>query len=215
MSLPVGLGTMTVNGRPLWDSKTYTAAQKAKAKRWMVCQRIDDGSSDSFLTYPPVPTAGMVLAVAQQQLVLPTPEVRTSPPRNGAIQLVGVPVWFWVTNAQPAATTATVPGLSVTLNATPQTTHVKVSGGTGKAATENASFDCIGGGTPYVEGRDAAWSASDCAHAFDWNGTFTVEVTVDWALTWTATNGQAGTLPAVPRTTTFTLTIQQAQAVAD
>jgi hypothetical protein len=38
-------------------------------------------------------------------------------------------------------------------------------------------------------------------------------VTVVWALAWTATNGQAGTLPPVTRTTALDLDVQQAQAV--
>jgi len=215
IKLPVAIGTMILGGgyKP-FDQGTYTDEQKATAKWWMYCDRADGTGSEGFLTYPPRPDAGALVAQAKQSLVLPTPEVQTSPPRGGT-QLVGVPVWFWVTNAKPAATTASVPGLSATLTATPGETHVKIRGGTGRAAVENTSFDCPGAGTPYAPGKANAKGGSDCSHAFDWNATFTIDVTVDWTLTWTATNGQAGTLPLVPRTTTFTLRIEQAQAVTD
>mgnify|MGYP001390779576 CR=1 FL=1 len=143
------------------------------------------------------------MASAQSQLVLELPDVATSPPRGGT-QLVGVPVWFWVTNSAPAATTAEIPGLAVTLSAVPTSTRYRIG---------DATLTCDGAGTAYDPDRPAAGQHSDCTHTFDQNATVTVDATVDWQLTWTATNGQAGDLPTVSRTTSFTLTLEQAQAV--
>lgn len=199
---------------PGFNISKFDPAALETATGFSRCERIDDGTLDQFLTQPPQPNAALLVAAAQQQLVLDVPDVATSPPR-GAVQLVGVPVWFWVDNFEPGATTATVPGLAATLTATPAATHIAISGGPAQAANDHVTIDCPGAGTPWVEGRYDARAASDCSHPFDWNGTFTVDATVDWALTWTASNGQAGTLPIVSLTSTFTLTIQEGQSLTD
>lgn len=198
---------------------------------WRDCTRIADGADVGWVTglptvaeappvaaaapaVPAMPTTDQVLASARSQLQLDLPDIATSPPRGG-VQLVGIPVWFWIIDDEPVTTTATIPGLSATLTATPKTTHIAISGGTGDAAVDNVTIECPGGGTPWEPGRYDDRASSDCSHPFDWNGTFTIDATVEWDLAWTASNGQAGTLPGVPRTTTFTLTIQQGQAVTD
>lgn len=153
---------------------------------------------------PPPPSANVVAALAQSGLTLALPEVSTAPPEGG-IQLVGVDIWFWVTNSAPTTATATVPGLSATVIAAPTATHLAFADGT--------TVDCAGGGVPYDASRPGAGQSTDCRHAFNDRGTQKVDVTVDWTLTWTATDGQAGVLPAVPRTTTLNLPIQEGQAV--
>jgi len=146
----------------------------------------------------------VVAAQAQSGLTLALPEVSTAPPPGG-IQLVGVDIWFWVTNSAPTTATATVPGLSASVTAAPAATHLSFADGT--------TVDCAGGGVAYDPGRPGAGQSTDCRHAFNDRGAQRVDVTVDWALTWTATDGQTGTLPAVPRTTTLNLPIQEGQAV--
>lgn len=195
----------------LGDVDTTTGAQFA----WRRCTLIADGSDVGFFTgLPPIPTTDILVASARSQLVLDLPDIATSPPRGGE-QLVGIPIWFWVENAAPVTTTAGIPGLSATLIAEPTATQVTISGGPSEATGDRVTIDCPGAGTPWEAGRYADRASSDCSHPFDWNGTFTVDATVEWTLSWTATNGQAGTLPPVSRTTTFTLTIEEAQAVTD
>lgn len=182
---------------------------------WRRCTLIANGSAVGWVTgLAAVPITDLMVASARSQLRLDLPSISTSPPRGG-VQLVGIPVWFWVTNSAPVSATASIPGLSATLVATPRRTRVVMSGGTGAAGADNVTIDCPGGGTPWEPGRYPSRAGSDCSHPFDWYGTFTVDATVEWALTWTATNGQSGTLASLPRTTTFTLTIQEAQAVTD
>jgi len=43
----------------------------------------------------------------------------------------------------------------------------------------------------------------------------TLSATVTWAVSWVASDGQSGVLPNQSRTTTFDLTIEEAQAVTD
>jgi hypothetical protein len=192
----------------------YTDAEIANATGWANCTLIAGGGAVDFLTRPALPNAQLLAAAAERELTLALPVVASSPPRGG-VQLVGIPVWFWVENYEASATTATIPGLSATLTATPATTRVAISGGPPRARGDRTTLDCHGPGTPWVTGRYRPRASSDCSHLFEWNGTFAVDVTVDWNLTWTATNGEAGTLPTVSRTTTFALTIQEAQALTD
>ncbi|CAN5895521.1 hypothetical protein BH23ACT2_BH23ACT2_09190 [soil metagenome] len=166
---------------------------------------------------PPVPATDLLVAQAESQLDLDLPEVATSPPRGGT-QLVGVPVWFWIENYQPASTTAEVPGLAATLTATPATTHIAISTASTTrdgAPIEAVEIDCEGPGTPWDRNRHDEWEASECSYPFDWNATYTIEATVEWDVAWSATNGEAGDLAPLSRTRSFTLTVEEAQAVTD
>ena len=198
-------------------TENYSAEQIAAAEAWTSCRLIDDPTATAeWLNNPAVPGAQILVAFAEEQLELELPAVATSPVRGG-LQLVGVPVWFWVDNYEPTSTTAEVPGLAATLTATPVRTRYTITGpGQGGANGTAETVVCDGPGTKWEPGSGAdPWAGSDCSFAFDWSGTFAVESTVDWELTWSATNGQTGTLPAVSRTTTFTIDVEQAQAVID
>jgi hypothetical protein len=176
------------------------------------CTRIADAATVGWVTGlgglagPAVPTVDVLVAQARANLVIALPDVATSPPRGGT-QLVAVPVWFWVENFEPVGATAAIPGLSATLTATPTTTTVRTGDGT--------TVTCDGPGVAYDQTRSWRDQHSDCSHPFIDRGPVTVDVTVTWSLAWTASDGQAGTLPAVARTTTFDLTIEEAQAVTD
>lgn len=177
----------------------------------MRCDRKDTGLTDQFLQQlgggpPPPPPADVVAAQAASTLQLALPAVATAPPQGG-VQLVGVDVWFWVTNSQPAQATATVPGLSATVTATPTATHLAFADGT--------QVECGGGGTPYDRTRPGRQQRSTCTRIFRDRGRQRVDVTVDWAISWTASTGETGVLPVVGRTTTLVLPIQEGQAVTD
>lgn len=194
-----------------------TREEILEAVSWTSCTLANDPEGTAeWLNNPSVPGAGILVAFAEEQLDLELPSVATSPVRGG-LQLVGVPVWFWVDNFEATSTTAEVPGLGATLTATPTRTRFAINGpGRGGPDATSETLVCDGAGTAWEAGSGAdPWAGSDCSYGFDWAGTFTVEATVDWDLTWTATNGQSGTLPAVSRTTTFTLDVEQAQAVVD
>lgn len=195
----------------------HTPEELKAAESWTSCGLVSDPEERvQWLNNPSSPAAGLLVAFAEEQLELELPSVATSPVRGG-LQLVGVPVWFWVDNFEATSTTAEVPGLAATLTASPAQTKFAITGpgGGGSGGTDDTVV-CDGAGTKWEPGSGGdPWAGSDCSYAFDWSGTFTVEATVDWELTWSATNGQTGTLPAVSRTTAFTIDVEQAQAVLD
>ena len=181
---------------------------------WRSCTRVDSGAAAGWIVgldlgvgaAAPAPSATELAAAAQSELDLPLPDVSTSPP-SGSQQLDGVPVWFWMDHTDPVTATATIPGLSATLTATPTSSRFTISDGT--------TLRCADLGTPYDPARPSAAQHSDCTHTFDDRGTFTVEATVDWELTWVATDGESGTLPPVAKTSTLDLHVQEGQAVTD
>lgn len=175
---------------------------------WLTCTRVDNGTTDSFLAGLNFggPAVDLLVTAAQKQLTIALPTVATAPPQGG-LQLVGVDVWFWITNNTPASATARVPGLAATITARPRRTRLRFDDGT--------TIDCAGSGTSYDPAVDYTRQSSDCTHIFQDPGRQSVDVTITWDLTWTATNGQAGALPGVDRTTTVILPLRQAQAVTD
>ena len=174
-----------------------------------VCTRKADGGKVRSLYLPtdprPLVTADAV-ASAQAQLALPEPEIGTAPPRDGVL-LVGVETWFWARNDRPANATASIPGLSATITASPKALHLRFPDGT--------SITCPGGGSAWAPGRSGRSQHSDCTHIFQRAGDQAVRATLDWDLSWTATNGESGSLPAVHRVSDIHLPLRQAQATTD
>jgi len=209
----VSLALSTViSGIGDWLGKTPSIATSAPIA-YRTCTRISDGTGVGWVTGLPgtpgtaeAPNVAVLVAQAQSSLVLELPDVATSPPRGGT-QLVGVPVWFWVQNFNSTAVTAAIPGLAATLTAKPTTTSIKLGDG--------EKLVCDGPGKRYDPALSYKAQRSPCSHPYDAYGDLSDAVTVTWSLSWTATDGQAGVLPAASRTSTFALTIEEAQAVTD
>lgn len=177
------------------------------AVAWRSCVRISTGEVEGWivgLDSGTGPTSSDLAGAAVAEVDPPLPTVSTSPPRRGVV-LDGVPVWFWMADPGPVSATASIPGLSATLVATPARSRIRVSDGT--------EVSCPDLGTPYDPGRPTSAQHTDCSHTFDEWGTFRIEATVVWTLAWTASDGQTGTLPSIERTTSFDLPVEEAQAV--
>ena len=194
-----------------------TIRPRGEGNHWRECRQITTGQLGRWLVDPdatPGPIAADLVAhQALGQVQLDLPEVATSPPRGSDVMLVGVPIWFWVSDARPVTATAEVPGLSATLTATPVRFGATATPATDRGTEE--SFTCDGTGEAWQQGVHGAREASDCSITFDWNDSYQIDATVDWELTWTASNGETGALPDVQRTSSFTIRIWQAQAVTD
>jgi hypothetical protein len=149
---------------------------------------------------------------AARELPIPYPRPALSP-AIGTDQLVGLTTWLWIESGtwRPLDATAAVPGLSATATATPTTVTWDMGDGT--------TVTCDGPGTPYnaAIGDDA--QSTDCSHTYihtsddQADGAYAATVTIEWGIAWTATNGQAGTLPSTSRTTTFSVPVTERQAV--
>jgi hypothetical protein len=163
------------------------------------------------------PAAIQVLAAdlayeASRELPLPHPRPATSP-AIGADQLVGLSTWLWLEPGSWATldATASVPGLSATATAIP--TRVRWDMGDGTVVT------CDGPGVAYDPARDDEAQSTDCKHTYQHvsagepSGAYAATVAVEWAITWSATNGQGGTLPGTSRGTSFPVPVAERQAV--
>jgi hypothetical protein len=199
-------------------------------KYYRECHFLDDGSidRDAFVYSPrpagrPVAAAAAAPAVAPQidimtivrqvyaevPLALPVPH--TSPPVD-ADQLVGFPMWMWVDEGvwRTFDAHASVAGVTVTVVAQPKSLRWDMGDGT--------VVSCAGPGTAWVEGGDAD-QRSDCSHIYQYvsahepDGRYHASVTVTWSVSWSASTGEAGTLPDASRSAGFDLNVVERQAV--
>ncbi len=151
-------------------------------------------------------TADELAQRATNELAIRYPEPRTSP--SMAInQLVGIDTWMWIDPAawQPITATAAIPGLSVTATATPRHTVWDMGDGT--------TVTCTGPGIPYDDDRPEADQATDCSHTYQRRGAYSATATIIWSVRWSASDGGAGTLADVARTTQFPMNVAERQAV--
>lgn len=220
---------------PPFDPCTYTVVDAERARvvfaslgrdpslvaegdQWvlMECQGEIVGGSAPFLAdlyrLGSAPRIDLLVQQAADRLTLPLPEPRTAPP-VGATWLVGMTNWFAVEPAAftPQTITVAVPGAAVTLLATPTTT----------------TWDLGDGRRIVCEGPGAGWTASsihsDCTHVYQWSstgsrgtasGTYMLTATVTWNRSWTCDpQCGSGDLGPLDRSTSFPITVRQAQAV--
>lgn len=162
-----------------------------------------DGGSDGD---QPTVTTLTLAQRARARLPVPAPKIQTAPPR-GTNALVRMPHWFWLGRSQWGARSATarLDGLSATVTAHP--TSLTIDPG-----DESKAFTCTAPWTPYTHG-----ASSTCTHTFTHHGRYTATVSVHWAASWTGSDGDSGSLPALSRTTTFPIKVVQAhsQLIAD
>lgn len=135
------------------------------------------------------------------------PEPRTNPDIEHR-QLPGIDTWLWVEPAAwgPVSATASIPGLSATVTAEP--THVIWDMGDG-----SPPIVCAGPGTPYDPDLRPSEQSSDCTHRYRSRGSYGASATIHWELRWAASDGDGGTLDPIARTSAFTMTVAERQAV--
>ncbi len=149
---------------------------------------------------------------ALRQLPLSRPAVATSPP-PGRDQLVNLATWLWVDDGwEPLSATASVPGVSVTVTAAPQS--VSWDMGTGDVVV------CEGPGTAYDPSRREEEQATDCSYTYRRSSAgqpgerYPVTATQTWSVSWSA-SGMAGggDLGTASRSTDFSLRVAEGQAL--
>ncbi|MEU6349959.1 ATP-binding protein [Streptomyces sp. NPDC047072] len=177
---------------------------------------VNDVGGIVWLTTPPatiLPDPEELARQARDKMTLLGADIGSAPGPNSP-GLVGVPVWLWNTKSDttwgPNSATAAVPGLSVT--ATARVTKITYSMGDGGSVT------CTTAGTPYKKSYGGK-SSPDCGYRYTKvstdqpGGKFTVTATSTWEITWQASTGAGGTLPAEVRTSTTTARVGELQVV--
>lgn len=167
-----------------------------------------------------MPTPQQFLPQLQDSVTerVPAPVARIAPAdedRNGWTY-ANFDTYFWV-DAGPGqwdvvSATASVPGLSVTVQAVPQRLVVDPGDGSG-------AFSCEG--RPPVASNDVWYDGMPgCIHRYvnsssmSGNGeTFRVTVAIDWAVRWSASNGESGSLGGLRTSGSRDLAVAEIQAI--
>lgn len=161
----------------------------------------------------PVTLASMALSDVRSRLLV-APEVVTSPPGRAIVNLES---WLSVVDPGQVSASAGIPGLSSTVTATVASTTWVF----GDAALEG---DPARGVSVVCDGVGVAWTVADgerpapCGHTFsDPAGReppHVASVTVEWEVSWQASNGQSGTLdPVVSDAHVFEFPIDEIQTI--
>lgn len=118
--------------------------------------------------------------------------------------LVRMPTWFWLDRSQWGDRSDTVRAGRSSVKITASAAQLVIDPGDG-----SDPVTCAAPGTPYsaeAEEEDA------CTHAYDRSGTYTVRVTAKWDASWTGSDGDAGDLPTLGRSTTFRVTVVESRS---
>jgi hypothetical protein len=120
-----------------------------------------------------------------------------------ADSMVAIDTWFWVDGGavEPVSATASVPGVTVVATAEP--------GGVSFDLGDGTTLRCDDFGTPYAPG-----ATSTCTHAYEAAGTYGITATILWRGSYTINGGAPIPIETgVERTASFTLNVNEAQAV--
>ncbi len=121
---------------------------------------------------------------------------------------VNFATWLAADDPGPISVTAAIPGLSATVTARVRSSIWDTGDG--------ATVRCNGVGVARTTG---AAGSPPCGHAYDVSsahqtgGAFGVTLTVVWAVTWRASNGESGTLADVTTTQSFSYRVREIQSI--
>lgn len=157
------------------------------------------------------PVDPVVLArTARESVAIAVPVVATSPSADRELY-TQVPTWLWLEGESWGTHTATATAGSVSATVTARPRRTVWSMGDGHTVT------CDGPGVPWEEGM--AEDDTYCSHTYRTSsagqpaGTFTISVTVHFAVTWTSNVGEGGDLAGVGRTGSRAVRVGEIQAV--
>lgn len=145
---------------------------------------------------------------ARAAFQLSSPEIAMSPSADTPV-LVRVPVWMWISseNWQEETATASVPGGSVTVTATPASVSWSMGDGT--------TVECEGPGTAYdPQAHDPAEPSPDCGHTYtSASSAYEVTARLSWQVEWSSSGGEGGTFPALVTETSTTVRVVESSGV--
>ena len=148
--------------------------------------------------------------VAWEAVKIPAPTVETNPKvgSQGAT-LVGMDTWVWATGNTPTSVTAKATAGSTTATITAGSSGLQLSAPDGKAS-------CTGFGIAWHSGMPEG--SSPCTISFNRSsahlgGTTPLAIKVAYSASYTATDGNTGTLPAITTTSTVNLPVAEVQTL--
>ena len=138
------------------------------------------------------------------------PVVYTSPVL-GSDALVNLPTWLGVENWQPNTVSASEGGLTITVTARPTSVVWQMG---------ESSVTCIGPGARYAAGVREEQQRTDCSYTYRHSSAgqpgekYQATATLRYAVTWSASNGESGSLGTGSRTTPFAVRVAERQALS-
>jgi hypothetical protein len=189
---------LTLNEQHVWDDDATTTGYRLEC--WLPERPDLDGLIDVQIFDAIAPQVIAQVAIDDALSQIPALSISTNPEDDS---LVAIDTWFWVDGVPPqgVSASASVPGIAVVATASPGAVRIDFGDGT--------SAECTGAGVEYTAG-----ASSDCTHEYQVAGEYTITATVLWTGSYTV-NGQ-GPFPittAVPRTDSFPLGVNEAQAI--
>ncbi|MFE8967295.1 hypothetical protein ACFYMR_18050 [Streptomyces albogriseolus] len=165
-------------------------------------------------------TPEILAALAYQHMQLPDTEVSLAPEQTTKVNL---PTWAWLDKAvfdEVQATAAIdVPGFNLEATTTARPVSLTLEPGTDDAVTYPASGECLINnddsiGEPYAKGK--ADRTPPCGITYlrsSGNGTYNLQATITWDISWTGTGGAGGDLPDGTFGNGQAVTVQEIQSV--
>ncbi|CAL9305684.1 hypothetical protein SUDANB148_03970 [Streptomyces sp. SudanB148_2056] len=165
-------------------------------------------------------TPEVLAELAYNRVRLPAAEVTLRPE---AATKVNLPTWAWLDRARFKETSVTasiaVGGLNIQATTTARPVSLRLQPGTPDAETYPASGECTINadgsiGEPYTRGE--ADRTPPCGLKYlrsSGDGTFTLQATITWEISWTGTGGAGGDLPDGTFGNDQAVTVQEIQSV--
>jgi hypothetical protein len=175
------------------------------------------GTIEIWIAAPPGAVDPRVVALrAEKALVLPPPSGHRSPDETHVYQgypftYVNLWTWFWTDPGiwQPRSATARAGGVSATVTVTP--TVLMFTPGDGSAAVT-----CSGPGRAWTPAdANGSPSAGGCGYRYRaaTQAPVTSSQSIRWSVSWRASDGETGVLPALITTRTGQLMVLQIESV--
>ena len=161
---------------------------------------------------PPAPrvSAGRLARAAWKVVKIPAPTVETNPEvGDRGATLVGMDTWVWATGETPTSVKATATAGSTSVTVTAGSSGLQLSAPDGKAS-------CTGFGVAWHSGMPEG--SSPCTISFNRSsahlgGATPLTIKVAYSASYTATDGNSGTLPAITTTSTVNLPVAEVQTL--
>ena len=166
---------------------------------------------------PPAPLidAQTLVKAAMDAVTIPAPSVETNPKITTGdgvpdATVVGMDTWVWATGDTPSEVRVTASAGSMSAEVVAASSGLRVS-------APDANQSCTGWGSPWVDGESQE-GGSDCTVEFTRSsahlgGTTPLSVSASYDVSWTASDGNSGTLNPITTTSTHDIPVAEIQTV--